>query len=591
MTLSFSKKLTASYVFVVAVTLAFTGLFLTPRLKRSFLNQLETSMAVQASLLAEEYRGKLALPSSTLEADIQALGRRTASRITVIQLDGKVLADSDRNAEEIAAMDNHAGRPEVQDALRLRMGEAFRYSATLHEDMLYVAVPILSQRTPQQPMGVLRVALPLTEVDRRVTGFQKNLIIAGIAALGVALGVALLSVRRINEPLERLMAMVQRIQPASDPATAPAADEFEHLAGTVSKLARRIEEKVAEVGRERTQLSAMLSALVEAVIALDDLGKILFLNPAAERLFGVSSSKAKNRPFLEGLRNSPLNDIFTRALQEHRSVKQEITIHAPVERTLSVHAVPITYGEGQTGVLAAIQDITELRKLESVRREFVANVSHELKTPLTSIKGYIDTLLDGALEDPAHNREFLGIIQDHANNLSQLIDDVLDLSAIEAKRVQFRFEAVSLADVLARIVKGVSPMAKAKRVAVQIKIPASLPAVKADREKLTQILLNLIDNAIKFNKTDGRVTVSANEEDGHIEIGVEDTGTGIPPEDLPRIFERFYRADKSHSKDIPGTGLGLAIVKHLVEAHNGTIRVESTLGQGSRFLFTLPKST
>jgi two-component system phosphate regulon sensor histidine kinase PhoR len=239
-------------------------------------------------------------------------------------------------------------------------------------------------------------------------------------------------------------------------------------------------------------------------------------------------------------------------------------------------------------VLAALHDITELRKLENVRKEFVANVSHELKTPLTSIKGYAETLLEGALEDPKHNRAFLETIHEHANSLSRLIDDVLDLSTIEAQRVEYRFEPVDFRELTERIVKALEPMAKTKKVSLEIDLPQDLPKVRADREKLAQIVMNLIDNAIKFNKVDGvvRVTGVRNNQEAH--FAVSDTGRGISQEDLPRVFERFYRGNKDRSHEIPGTGLGLAIVKHLIEAHQGTVTAESKTGEGSVFRFTLP---
>jgi two-component system, OmpR family, phosphate regulon sensor histidine kinase PhoR len=351
----------------------------------------------------------------------------------------------------------------------------------------------------------------------------------------------------------------------------------------------RVNEKVRELSLERTQLAAMLSALVEGVVALDHEGRVLFLNPSAEKLFAVKSGHVQKRPVLEVLRHNALNGVVQQTLQELQPVAQEITIHSPQERTLVAQAVPVSYGEGRTGVLVALHDITELRKLEGVRQEFVANVSHELKTPLTAIKGYVETLLDGAIDDKKNNREFLKIIEEHARHLSLLIDDVLDLSAIEAKRMEFRFEQVSLSEVTARLIKGLAPMAKAKNVKIANKLTEKLPKVRADKDKLAQILMNLIDNAIKFNKPDGQVDITAEVEDDFILISVQDTGSGIATQDLARVFERFYRADKAHSKDIAGTGLGLAIVKHLVEAHQGSVTAESRLGEGSTFRFTLPR--
>jgi two-component system phosphate regulon sensor histidine kinase PhoR len=437
---------------------------------------------------------------------------------------------------------------------------------------------------------VLRVALPLVEVHRRLMEFQKDLLKAGAAALAVALGVALISVRRISQPLRELVALTGRIGSGqrTEPSSLDSRDEFGRLARAFGEMADRIEEKVGELSRERTQLTAILSALIEGVIALDDQGRMLFLNPAAEQLFGVSSSEVKGRTFLEGLRQSPLNDVLSQALQQKRPITREINVHSPVERILSAHAMPVNYGDSQTGVLAALHDITELRKLENVRREFVANVSHELKTPLTSIKGYVETLLEGAIDDPKHNRAFLQTIHEHSNNLGRLIDDVLNLSTIEAERVTYRFEPVAVNEVIERIVKALEPMAKMKKVSISAEWPQGLPKVRADREKLAQIVMNLIDNAIKFNKAGGKVRLTAEPHGKELRLRIEDTGRGIAPEDLPRVFERFYRGNKDRSHEIPGTGLGLAIVKHLTEAHQGTVTAQSVLGQGSTFQVTLP---
>ncbi len=365
-------------------------------------------------------------------------------------------------------------------------------------------------------------------------------------------------------------------------------EEMLRWSRALQEMSGRVDEKVEEIKRERSQLSAILSALVESVVAVDHEGRVLLINPAAEKLFDVESSAVKGRPSLEVLRQSALHEVIQQTLQKRQPVSQEISIHAPQERTLVAQALPVSYGENQTGVLAAFHDITELRKLERLRQEFIANVSHELKTPLTAIKGYVETLLNGALDDKAASRDFLKIIEDHSQHLSLLIDDVLDLSAIEAKRMEYRMEPVSLPDVAARLIKGLAPQAKAKNVKISNLLEDSLPRVRADKDKLAQILMNLIDNAIKFNRDSGEVELRAKPGDKFITMTIKDTGKGISEEDLPRIFERFYRADKAHSHDVAGTGLGLAIVKHLLEAHQGTISVESTPGKGSTFTVTLP---
>jgi two-component system phosphate regulon sensor histidine kinase PhoR len=428
------------------------------------------------------------------------------------------------------------------------------------------------------------------EHSRRVAGLQKDLLLTGAFGIALALSVAFLSVRRIIRPLEELMSRMRLVTEAGLGETTSDANEFRQLAGTIDGLASKIAGKVDELGREKSQLAAILDALLEGVIAADHRGRILFLNPAAERMFGVTQKSVEGRPFLEGLRHSTLTDVLMEGLQTHQHLTREITVHTPHERLLRVHARAVDYGNGTTGVLAALHDISDVRRLERIRQEFISNVSHELKTPLTSIKGFVETLLDGALEDPHNNRAFLETINEQANRLMRLIEDILDLSAIEARRVEYRFEAVTLRDIVDRIFAALMPQARAHHIELKLDLPETLPTVRADREKLAQILLNLLENAIKFNRSGGHVTLKARHADGRISLSVTDDGPGIAPEDLPRVFERFYRGDKSHSQVVPGTGLGLAIVKHLVEAHQGTVTVESLPDQGATFRFSLPQA-
>jgi two-component system phosphate regulon sensor histidine kinase PhoR len=582
---SFIRKLIASYLVVVAVTLLIAGAYLTRRLKSNFLTDVEQSLSSQAMLMRDIAQPVISHPGTTdsLQQLAHHLGSQMGCRVTFIRSDGVVQGDSERTLGEMKRMDNHGTRPEVQAALASGSGQSMRYSHTLNEDMLYLAVPM-------RPWGVLRVALPLTEVRKRINSFQGDLLKTAAAALALALIVAYLVARKTIQPLNILAETARQMGEGRFPREVALAsrDEFGQLARAFSDMSGRIEEKVQELSRERTQLAAILSALVEGVIAVDHDGRILFLNPAAELLFGVSSASIMGRPIVEVLRHSPLQGVIQDTLRERKSVSQEISIHSPQERTLMVHALPVSYGGAHTGVLAALHDITELRRLERVRQEFVANVSHELKTPLTAIKGYVETLLTGALEDKTHNRQFLEIIDDHARHLALLIDDVLDLSAIEAKRVEYRFEAVSLPEITERLIKGLAPMAQAKEVRILNGLKEGLPKVRADRDKLAQILMNLIDNAIKFNKKGGQVEITAKPAQNAVVVSIRDTGTGISAEDLPRVFERFYRADKARSHTIAGTGLGLAIVKHLVEAHQGTVTAESEPGIGSTFSFTLP---
>jgi len=349
--------------------------------------------------------------------------------------------------------------------------------------------------------------------------------------------------------------------------------------------------KRTEIHRGKALSSTILSALVEAVIAIDHQSRVRLANPAAERLFSIRFEDVEGKPFLEVLRHSALTPMITQTLSEGVICSKEIVVNTPDERFLQAQTRPVEFGSQEKGVLVALYDITDIRKLEKIRQEFLANASHELKTPLTSIKGYVETLLNGALEDPKHNRSFLETIDEQTHRLMRLIEDLLDLSAIEGRKTAYRFEPVALKPIVERLLLALHPQAGAKDVALTHSIPDDCPAVRADAEKVAQILMNLMENAIKFNRPGGHVTVHAQGQGDHVAIQISDTGPGIPAEDLPRVFERFYRGDKSHSNAVPGTGLGLAIVKHLVEAHQGKATVESTLGEGSTFRVFLPKAS
>ena len=356
----------------------------------------------------------------------------------------------------------------------------------------------------------------------------------------------------------------------------------EAMAGELGALTRRIQ----ELESERNQASAILESMVEGVCALDGTGRVLWLNPSAQQLLGAGPTQSP-RPLLTDLFRQPeLDALITDVLQHRRPAACEVRAFTPSERMIRFQAAPCEGGEAALVLVA--QDVTEMRRLEGLRREFVGNVSHELKTPLTSIQGLVETLLGGALEDPAHNRRFVTLIEEDAKRLARLIDDLLELSQIESKAIPLQVKPVDVRTLLAELAERFRQPAQERQVSLDVALAADTPRVPADPERLRQVFVNLLDNAIKFNAPGGRVTVSAERRDGVLRVAIQDTGIGIPPADLPRIFERFYRVDKARSRQMGGTGLGLSIVKHLVELHRGTVEVESRPGRGSVFTVCLP---
>lgn len=363
--------------------------------------------------------------------------------------------------------------------------------------------------------------------------------------------------------------------------------ELGALSQALGELGQRILRQLAKLQEDTAHFDGILSNMAEGVIALDKHGRVTTVNPTAQRLFGVEPSWSKGRPLLEIIRNGELNRLAHAVLTSGGSHQQEISCFSPEERVFQVHAGPLLIDGMVQGALLVLHDITDLKRLERMRRDFVANVSHELRTPLAAIEGFTETLLEGALDDPSHRREFVQTVQVHAGHLRRLIDDLLDLSAIESgQRLPVR-QRTDLSKVIQEVVKTLQPAAAARSVTIHTIVPSDC-MLESDPQQLRQVFVNLIDNAVKFNREGGTIEVSATCRGDSLSVDVKDTGLGILEQDLPRVFERFYRVDKARSRDLGGTGLGLAIVKHTVEALGGSVSLTSIQGQGSTFSVTLP---
>ncbi|HEY4485937.1 MAG TPA: phosphate regulon sensor histidine kinase PhoR, partial [Nitrospiria bacterium] len=366
-------------------------------------------------------------------------------------------------------------------------------------------------------------------------------------------------------------------------------DEVSDLGHALNRMAAELEAKIAEITEDRTRLNTILSSMNEGVLVLDGRGTVLLVNSVLGRMFGLKTP-ASGRPCWELLRHHALNEMIKTVLADRVGRSQEIVLYSPGEPVFHVQA-SVAEPRREDGVCAVLvfHDITGIKRLERVRKDFVANVSHELRTPLTSIKGYVEALMDGAKDDPMKNAEFLGIIQRHAEQLNATITDLLQLSTIESGRYEWRREAVSIPDLIESAARVIRPMAAKKRQTLEVRCAEPAPKIMADADRLIEALTNLMDNAVKYTPEGGRITVEAAAADGGAAIHVSDTGIGIPAREIPRLFERFYRVDRARSRDLGGTGLGLSIVKHIVEAHGGKVTVESEAGKGSRFTVTLPK--
>ncbi len=359
-----------------------------------------------------------------------------------------------------------------------------------------------------------------------------------------------------------------------------------------SRLRQEVDEAEQALHRlemQHSQAQAILESMMEGVCALDAEGRILWVNRSAEALFALDPKEAKGKRLVELVRQPDIEGLIAESLQNRKPAVKEIELLSPAEQSVRFQVIPCE-GRAAAATVIVAEDVTEIRKLERMRREFVANVSHELKTPLTSIKGLVETLLNGALEDASNNRRFVSLIDEDATRLTRLIEDLLELSQIESKAQPLQFQPVFLRALFEDLSARFRHQCEAAQVVLTLQVPENLPSVEADPDRLKQIFVNLIDNAIKFNKPGGQVTVNAAAIPKGVAISIVDTGLGIPENDLPRVFERFYRVDKARSRELGGTGLGLSIVKHLVELQRGRIDVKSRLGQGTTFTVTLPVS-
>ncbi len=350
----------------------------------------------------------------------------------------------------------------------------------------------------------------------------------------------------------------------------------------------KLNEIIQKLENENSQARAILNSMVEGTIAVDKDTKVLSVNPAIEKIFNISKEEAEGKLFLEAFRNNDISELINNVLEKREFISKELNMVWPLQRIFLCNASPILENNNINGCLVVIHDITEIRRLERMRSDFVANVSHELKTPLTSIKGFVETLLEGALSDKENSYNFLTIIQNHTERLNSLINDLLDLSYIESKEIALRIEEFKTKALLDEVLSAFKSQLHKKSIEVFNDLSSGL-AVRADKDRIEQVLVNLIDNAIKFNREKGFIKIYTEELKDKMKIIVEDSGSGIPAKDIPRIFERFYRVDKARSRELGGTGLGLSIVKHIVELHGGSVGVESTEGLGSKFWFTLPK--
>ncbi len=562
----------------IAVLLPLLWLASTRLLRESAAARLADTLPLLARLVAPHLED----PGESLQRFVADVAVSEAVRLTVVAGDGRVLADSAGSWAEVQAMENHAGRPEVRAAFARGQGSDVRTSASVGEPFVYVARRI--QDAAGRPYA-LRLAQPLRELAalrRRLAG------LLALAALGGLAAVVLVSWwldRRLLRPMAELVAGANRLARGelSHRLPVPEEEALGDLARSVNRLAERVQEQVAAVEAERSHLEVVGASMAEGVLVTDAQGRALMVNPSFRRLFRVKGDVV-GRTALELTRLPQLDDLIQHTLERGQAGGVEVEFPGSRERAVAVSSAAL---RDRSGAVIAARDISDLVRLGEIRRDLVANVSHELKTPLAAIRGYAETLRDGALAEPATAQRFIERIVQQCQRLQALLADLLTLSSLERERAG-PTEAVDLGQVIEEAIEVLEGAAREHQVSVGRQVQP-LPALEGEREALEKLCLNLIDNAIKYNRPGGRVWVRLFAEDDQQVLEVADTGRGIPESAIPRVFERFYRVDRGRSREEGGTGLGLAIVKHAALRHGGSVEVESRLGEGSVFRVRLPQ--
>jgi two-component system phosphate regulon sensor histidine kinase PhoR len=567
---TFAKRLVLGSVLILVLTVA----VLLWTAERSLRRDLEGDIAGTLENEARLVREALPADSAAWQAAVHQLARQVRHRITLVDRDGRVRADSDFPVGPLPAIENHGSRPEVRAALTNGRGIARRRSDTVGRPFLYVAIP--------GGPGVVRVAAGLEQVDEVVRRAQSA--VAGGALLALLIGsvLALAAGRSIAQPLVTIGAAARAIAAGAPPRFPRSGiPDIDGLVQALRQMHRQLGDRFEELRREQAETAALVESMVEGVIAADERGRTVTANAAARRLLGYDLTDAL--PDLPELfRVKAAREVVDAVLLGQAVQDRELEIDG---RAILMNARPLPSG----GAVLVIHDLTEIRRLEAVRRDFVANVSHELKTPLTSISGYAETLLADQ-PDAETTRRFLTTILENARRMQRLVDDLLDLARIEAGRWQPEPEPVPVADTAQEMWNELAERAAARLIQFSLDVDPGAEIVTADVDALRQVLTNLLDNSLRYTSRGGRIVCRSRLEDGGVAISVADNGSGIGHEHLDRIFERFYRADQSRSREEGGTGLGLAIVKHLVEAHGGKVYAESERGAGTTVTCWFPAS-
>ena len=576
-------RIAIPYILLILVVMFGLAILLTRTTRDAQLDALRNSLSIQARALSTSIPTTIQDPAvENLDALAQRWSSLLEARVTIIGADGTVLGESDGYREQ---MDNHLNRPEVQQALATGEGVSSRFSQTLQAEMMYAAVPVVAAG---DTVAVARVGLTLEQIESNIAQIQRAILSATVIAALAAVFVAVVIAGRTTRSIQRLTEVATRMAAGDLDARLHLTpqNDLGNLTRAFNYMGDQLRDQVQDLAAERGRLEAILENMADGVLITDGMGQVSLLNPAAARLLEVKEEEVLGRSFAEVARHHELIQTW----QDVYNERQEQMVAVEMDRQgifvqMIVSPLAIT---DQQGCLVILQDLTRIRRLETVRRDFISNISHELRTPLAALKALVETLLAGALDDPPAAKRFLASAESEVDALTQMVEELLELTRIESGMVPLRLSPTPVADVVMPAIDRLRPQAERLNLNMKIDLPEDLPPVLSDASRAQQVVGNLVHNAIKFTPDGGKITVKAEaeNEEAAVLFYVRDTGVGIPAIELPRIFERFYKADRARSGG--GTGLGLAIARHLVQAHGGQIWAKSKEGKGSTFYFTLP---
>jgi two-component system phosphate regulon sensor histidine kinase PhoR len=552
-------------------------MFMRNEIKEVLTSKIETELFSYAQLI------DLSSPRKTSN-QLEQVAKISNSRVTLIDAQGKVFADSEK---DIANLENHFNRPEVQEARLRGTGKSVRFSNSLGIDMLYVAVTI---QDGARTTGYVRLARPLHDVQNEIDKVYQYILLSLFIVAIISLMIALFFSYRLAAPIRSMEKFTERLRQGKQVGTIilDTADETKKLADNINFLVEELKSKIRIANEEKSKLMTAFTSMNEGVLITNEQDLIEFISPVLSNMLAIQYGDVNGKTLMEAFRSVDLQKAFLEFKETRVNVSREITMGTVEPIILSVSISTVHGHPDEEKTMIVFHDVTRLKKLEQIRVDFVANVTHEIKTPLTAIIGYLDTIKDGAINNIEETKRFIDIILKQAERLNRLVEDLLTISNIEMKETKLNFESVSLNAALTNVISLVEAKAKFKNITIQNDVRENIDQIKADKDKLTQIFVNVLDNAVKFTPESGNIVIKTDEAGAYTVVSISDTGIGVPKDEIQRLGERFYRVDRSRSRDLGGTGLGLSIVKHLMLAHEGRIEIESQLGRGTKVSLFFP---